>query len=299
MDRLCNTLFGFCLLIPALLVPCLTQAENLNAINARQLMEDVYSRHKQYPFVYEEQSMILSDNHKFRTTRRARLYTRLDEDNTLHFLLVFVAPEEIRGISVLAHRYENGESDQAVYIPALGQRLIKSSPDKSSGNFLGTDFSVESVIGEDLDSYRYEHHADIFADGYEYHLVNAYKGASETVHHRHHIRTDNYFICKTEFFDSQQNVSKLQTYHDIHRLHESMWRSNMMLMQDLKQRHESLIKIDQRVFSEDYVPMEVFSPEWLFANYQYTPDMKEQLEAIPVEDRLEFIFDRDTTTQTP
>jgi len=42
-----------------------------------------------------------------------------------------------------------------------------------------------------------------------------------------------------------------------------MWRANMILMEDHRERHKTLIKIDKRVFSQDYVPAELFTPEQL------------------------------------
>ena len=45
-----------------------------------------------------------------------------------------------------------------------------------------------------------------------------------------------------------------------------MWRANMLLMQDYRENHQTLIKINKRVFSADYVPREVFTVEWLFNN---------------------------------
>jgi hypothetical protein len=37
----------------------------------------------------------------------------------------------------------------------------------------------------------------------------------------------------------------------------------MLLMENQKERHKTLIKIDRRIFSRDYVPPEIFTPAWL------------------------------------
>jgi len=49
----------------------------------------------------------------------------------------------------------------------------------------------------------------------------------------------------------------------------------MILMEDSKEQHRSLIKIDRRVFSRDYVSADIFTADWLFKNYPFvsTPDI--------------------------
>ena len=43
----------------------------------------------------------------------------------------------------------------------------------------------------------------------------------------------------------------------------------MILMENKKDQHQSLIKISRRVFSHDYVPAEIFTAKWLYENYPY------------------------------
>jgi hypothetical protein len=42
-----------------------------------------------------------------------------------------------------------------------------------------------------------------------------------------------------------------------------MWRADMILMENFKEHHKTLIKIDRRIFSHDYVPPEMFTYAWL------------------------------------
>ena len=45
-----------------------------------------------------------------------------------------------------------------------------------------------------------------------------------------------------------------------------MWRANMILMENQKETHKTLIKINRRIFSHDYVPAEMFTSTWLLEN---------------------------------
>ena len=46
-----------------------------------------------------------------------------------------------------------------------------------------------------------------------------------------------------------------------------MWRANMLLMDNIRDQHKTLIKIDRRIYSRDYVPREMFTVQWLYKNY--------------------------------
>ena len=57
-----------------------------------QIMEEVYRRHEQFPYIYEEQVMILIDSAGNRDTRKLRRYSRLDSRDSGHYLLLFDDP---------------------------------------------------------------------------------------------------------------------------------------------------------------------------------------------------------------
>ncbi len=45
-------------------------------------------------------------------------------------------------------------------------------------------------------------------------------------------------------------------------------------MEDIKNHHQSLLKIIRRKFSHDYVPAEMFTADWLFQNHPYVVPQK-------------------------
>lgn len=242
--------------------------------SGRQLMEQVYRRHRQYPYVYEEQSVVLQDRDGHRETRLARRYSRIETDGTVKFLLIFTAPREVRGVSLLARRETGGDIYKAVYLPAFGRSLIQSSSAAAGENFLGTDFTLEDLTGEDPDAYRYLRRRNTRLDGVEYCVVDVYARGADPVSaralRRHFILRDNLFPVRTDYFDGLGRLRRQLTRHDLQRVDGDMWRANMILMQDLGEGHQTLIKIDRRVYSRDYVPAEMFTANWLFDHYPGT-----------------------------
>lgn len=238
--------------------------KDLEHASGREILEKVYSTHEQYPYVYEEQSMILIDRLGQKETRNMKRYSRVEEDGRASFLLVFESPRDVKGVAVLALRNKSGETTQSIYLPAFSRSLIRNAGDASHSSFLGTDFSVENLIGEELDDYILERQRDSLIDNVEYYVVDVRNEKRKL--RRHFILKDILFIARTDFFDDHGQVQKRQTQHDLIPVMGDMWRANMLLMQDYRENHQTLIKINKRVFSVDYVPSEVFTANWLFEN---------------------------------
>ena len=240
-------------------------------LSGREIMEQVQERHRQYPWVFEEQSIVLTDRNGKRDSRKAIRYSRAGSDGDMDFLLVFSFPSEVRGVAVLAHRDPSGSISKQVYLPALGQRLVASTGAGSEGNFLGTDFSVEDLAGDAPQRYAYVRRGDTELDSVRYYTVDVYAGdgagSAGVPLRRHFVRQDIFFVTRTDHYDGQGRVQKRQTWHDLVNIDDTMWRSNMILMIDVKEQHETLVKIDRRVLSRDYVPDQVFTAAWLFENY--------------------------------
>jgi hypothetical protein len=89
-----------------------------------EIMEEVDKRHQQFPYIYEEQSMILVDRYGEQDTRKARRYSRVEEDGTVRFLLLFDYPQEVKGVALLANREPDGKTNKYIYLPAYGESNI-------------------------------------------------------------------------------------------------------------------------------------------------------------------------------
>ena len=289
--------FSQCQLVYALLLlfPCL-QIQNSYAFiddekTGLEIMEEVYKRHQQFPYIYEEQSMVMEDKNGARDTRKARRFSRVDKDGSVKFLLLFDYPQEVKGVALLATRDPDGITSKFIYLPAYGEQLLESSGEGSDSNFLGTDFSVESLTGENLSDYDYVRRDNRKIDDIDYFIIDVYKTVQKEtkakVLRRHFVRQDNLYITLTHHYDKQGRLSREQSHHDLSVVDKEMWRANMILMIDKKEQHQSLIKISRRVFSHDYVPAELFTAKWLFDNYPYVEPIEETDEAAVYEESME------------
>jgi len=237
-----------------------------------EIMEESFQRHELYPYVYENQTMILMDSSGNRNVRKLRRFSRVETDETIKFLLVIDNPVEVRGVALLAVQPPSGAGKSGVYLPAFGKKLIANAGEARGNYFLDTDFTIEDLTPEPISDYRYKRVEDINIKKVFYYVVDAFPAnkdierATGYSYRRHFVRKDTFFLVRTDFFDRRGRFIKRQTSHDLKQVSGDMWRANMVLMEDYKKHHKSLIKINKRVFSHDYVPPEMFTEEWLQEN---------------------------------
>lgn len=237
-----------------------------------QILEEVFKRQRLLPFLYEEQTLILKDSTGNRDVRKVRHFFRVEEDGTVKFLLVFDTPAELKGVALLNVDLPSGLGECGLYLPAFGKRLISQAGKTLGGPFLGTDFTIGDLTAEVPADFRYARVADQKVDLAPCYVVEAAPQNEETERatgyslRRHFIRQDNFRIVRTDYYDRRKRFFKRQTFHDPTRVQGDLWQANMALMENYRERHETLIKTDRRVISGDYVPPEIFTPAWLLEN---------------------------------
>jgi len=255
------------MLASVLVVAPLEAGQNDHAdASGRELMDAVQARHYQYPYIYEEQSMLLTDRHGRRETRRMRSFMRIEDDGAVKFMLLFDSPTEVQGVAVMAFRAADGETRKYFYLPAFGEELLEATGGSSGEHFLGTDFAIQDLTGVALDDFEYLRLRDRRINGVDHFLVEARRRGEDMPAFRHYILSDNLFIVRTDHLDQFGRVSKRQTFHDLRPVGGGVWRASIVRMDDLRAHHQSLIRIEHRVFSRDYVPSGMFSVEWLVEN---------------------------------
>lgn len=154
---------------------------------------------------------------------------------------------------------------------------------------MGTDFTVESLTGEMLSAYLYVRGDDIEIGNQGCYTVDVYPagadpGATDPLR-RHFVRQDNFFILRTDYFDARGEVSRRLRAYDLKLVDQASWHANLLLMEDYREQHRTLIKVDRRIFSDNYVPAEVFTTGWLFGTYPAPPDAEPGAGATPVASR--------------
>ena len=268
------TLFRFFIMILCLVSPLLfsgaVQADD--PWTGPRIMNEVSRRHEPFPYRYEELTMILRDRARNRDVRKARRFSRVEEDGSIKVLLVFDTPLEIRGVALEGTGHASGLWEWRLYLPAFGKRLLSYDGRAGSDRFLGTDFTVMDLRAEALSDFRYVRAADQKIDLAACYVIEAVPRDREVERmtgyslRRHFVRQDNFFIVRTDYYGRLKRFFKRQTFRDLKRVDGDTWHADMILMENIRERHITLIKTDRRVFSRDYVPPEIFTSSWLLEN---------------------------------
>ncbi len=215
--------------------------------DGRSLIEASLQRHALPAHLYEEQSMILTDRLGQHTVRTTRFYAQFDGQRWRK-LLVIESPAELKGSR---HTLDLSATDKTA------GREVGAPP------VFGSDFSVADLAGEQTSDTRYEITGGTDLDRIPHHVVRATPATGRSLNsvtERHlYLRKDNLYISRVDYLDRDARVLKRLSRRDPRADDSGAWHANMMLMENLKERRRSLLKVERRVQSPDYIPDSIFA----------------------------------------
>jgi hypothetical protein len=219
------------------------------AQSARELIEESLRRHAPPAHVYQEQTLILSDHHGQNTVRTLRYYARHDSSGGRRLVMIHT-PEELRGTAVLVARDAKGGA--------------RRGPEASSPLF-GSSLTVADLEGEQPADFSYEVENSQDLDRVSHHVLRAIPKDAEVARatgygvRRLYLRKDNLFISRIDLLDRRGLVARRQTFRDPRPDESGAWRAGMVLTEDLRDARRTLLKVERRVHSADYVPDAIFA----------------------------------------
>lgn len=233
----------------ALLLTLACVAAHAGAQSARELIEESLRRHAEPAYVYEEQILVLSDGLDQRTVRTARHYARSDENGRKN-LLVIDTPADSQGMALFVARDARGGARRGA---------------AATSAVFGSDFSVADFEGEQIQDFSYAREDGQDLDRVPHHVLRALPRdeavarATGYGERRIYLRKDNLFVSRIDYLDRSGRLAKRQTFRDPRPDESGAWRAGMVLMEDLRDNRRSLLKIERRVHSADYVPAALFA----------------------------------------
>ncbi|MGY8814212.1 MAG: outer membrane lipoprotein-sorting protein [Gammaproteobacteria bacterium] len=273
------------ILVLGLIVCTNISAQLTNELNGNDIIKLVQDNKHSEKAVYEELSVILTDELGNRDTRRMRKYVRLNDQLISKYLLVFDFPEEFHGVALLVNHQTDIDPDITVYLPAYGQIFKHSTIWKHGETIFGTDFSIRDLVGGLVENYQYVRRKDRKIENISFYVVDVFLPEVDPVTAaplmKHYVQQDKLTITRTDYLDRNGKVLKQMTKHNLSNTSKNTWNAAMMLMVDRQKDHRTLIKVNKRILSEDYVPEKVFTENWLYENHP-------PLDLVPLEeDELE------------
>ncbi len=98
---------------------------------------------------------------------------RFNEDGSTNYMVRLLAPEDVRGVTVLTHQPLNAQmAKQYLYLPSVG-KTRELTPTTKSRPFLNSDYSLEDLQRELPSAHTYERLDDDMVDGTPCFVVRA------------------------------------------------------------------------------------------------------------------------------
>ncbi len=250
----------FVLAVLALIAPAGLRAEEMTG---RQIVDEVSKRHDK-AFEFERQTMTLIDKKKNKEERELRRFKR-DVDGGGRYLLAFTSPSGVKGTALLTWQYDEKDDDQWLYLPAMEGKLKRIAEGGKRNYFMGTDYTYEDLTSENKDKFEFKRLPDEEVDGKPHFVVESRATDTnlkkQTGYSRQvmWIRQDIFYIMKTDYYDRRERLVKRQVQKKLVHLDGDTWRSDLTVMQNLRKKHITAVKVTERSFDEDKVPLKVFS----------------------------------------
>ena len=224
-------------------------AAGARAQSGRELIEQSLRRYAPPPHVYEDLALVLTDRLGQHTVRTARHYAQRNVAGARNLLLI-ETPAELKGVAIyVVHAAHDGARRGAA----------AASP------VFGSNFSVVDLEAEQAQDFRYERADDQELERVAHYVLRALPAdesvARATGYHerRIYLRKDTLFASRIDYQDRDGRPQRRQTFRDPRPDESGAWRAGMMLMEDLRDGRRSLLKVERRVHSPDYVPAAVFA----------------------------------------
>ncbi len=177
-----------------------------------EIIEQVKARHAAESEL-EQIKMVTMDSSGRTQERQIISVVQKSPTGNMSYLIRFVAPEEVKGTTLLAVERENGEVEQYLFLPGLGQpRKIVGTA--RGGYFMGTDFTFEDLRKEKPTEWVYHRLIDEVVEGRDcYVILTAPIDISREkitgyLNRILYVDKETLNILKIEFFDSKKQLVK-------------------------------------------------------------------------------------------
>jgi hypothetical protein len=171
--------------------------------DARRIMENVYQQNSS-PAITMRAAFQVFDK-EGHSKKKEFTYRKRATPEGSKTLIVFAAPEEVRGVAFLSLHQRGAAFRQYMYIPAI-ERVRSVVAQERSTRFIGTDFTFEDIAEPVLDDFSYRLIAENESiDGHKTYKIEAIPVDSSRSQYRfiyYWVAQDAPVILHAEFYDT-------------------------------------------------------------------------------------------------
>jgi hypothetical protein len=175
-----------------------------NYKQADEIMSELKS-HQAAESEVELIKMVIVDEDGNTQVREMISAVKPDKDGNLRYLIRFLSPADISGVSLLTLEKPGGETDQYFYLPALGQARQITGNQKNAP-FMDSDFTFDDLRKENPEEFQYYRLLDENLEGKEVFVIMSapanvdIKSRQDYPSRLLYIDKDSYNILRIEFY---------------------------------------------------------------------------------------------------
>lgn len=219
-------------------------------IKGRNIAEKMDQRDRGFNDYKADVSMMLEN--RAGKTRQLQMDIRvLEEADPLEKSLIrFSSPRDIDGTAVLTYANRSREDDQWLFLPSV-KRVKRISSANRSGAFVGSDFSYEDLVRQDVDKYSYRFIKQESCSGLTCLIVERKPKNPGSGYSKQLLWVDSvlYRPMRIEFFDRGGKALKTLDYLDYKVYLKDFWRPGKMVMQNLQSGNSTVLTWKNYQFS--------------------------------------------------
>lgn len=243
--------FSLILLPFILLILFCTVTTSAQENRGRELFEEVDARRNRIQYETSSMKMVIFDSRGRTRTREITSYN-FAEGDIERSLLYFEKPANVRGTGFLTLT-EGSDEVQKLYLPALGKIQTITAAQKGD-RFMGSDFTYEDLGDQNPDDFEFE----LISEEGNIAKIRATKTEeSEYAYQIFYVNTDTYLLDKAEYYNDRDEIVKRLEATDPVEVDTEIWRSNAMVMYDLKSGRKTELSWSDRSINEQI-------PDWRF-----------------------------------
>jgi len=264
-----KTIASFIIAASALFFTNIIGSEQEN-LTGKQIFDEILNRHE-ISYASEKQTMTLIDSNGNEENRKVHYYLRTDDDGGKKSLIIFENPSGIRGVALLNWSNKDKEDRQWIYLPAYGNKMKRIAKGGKRNYFMGTNFAYEDLSFPNKDNYQHKRLEDENIDGKDYFVVeispnnDTEKKESGYSLQRYWIEKERFIITQISFFNRRGKFFKKEILSDFKNISGNMWLPSSLLMENIKEKHSTVLKVLSRGLSEESVPESYFQQRFIIS----------------------------------
>ncbi len=148
-------------------------------------------------------------------------------------VIIFDAPRDVAGTSLLSHTKILDPDDQWLFLPAL-KRVKRISSANKSGPFVGSEFAYEDLVSQELDKYNYRFVGEEACGDLECYVVERLPLYENSGYTKQIVwwDKDEYRVQRIDFYDRKDSLLKTLIYHGYEQYLGQYWRPSLMAMEN-------------------------------------------------------------------